>query len=246
MRHGIPSHRLAQRDRKHPMDFAPLPSTRFDVFEMRGPCGKRICLSHHEEMSTVGLSLSHLSHRLSYDHPETDEMFQHAGEKSEKHTDPMDPPRCRANKQRGRGTYDNDRPPSVGTSGRESGHVRLRVVSNTTGETLQAQVHPFTHAQAIVYTDETTGYHHIIRVHATVNQACMIMRAMTLAMECAKCMATRRKACGRMSAIFCARGKGVHKKHLAGYVAMCEFRRNLKRVSPAFLSSLVTFHTFCM
>jgi transposase-like protein len=38
--------------------------------------------------------------------------------------------------------------------------------------------------------------------------------------------------------------KGVHKKHLAGYVAICEFRRNLKRVSPAFISSLVTFHTF--
>ena len=65
LRHGIPSHRLAQRDRKHPMDCAPLPSTRVDVSEMRGPCGKRICLSHHEEKSTVGLSLSHLSHRLS-------------------------------------------------------------------------------------------------------------------------------------------------------------------------------------
>ena len=59
----------------------------------------------------------------------------------------------------------------VGTIGRESGHVRLRVVPNTTGETLEAQVHQFTHAQAIVYTDESNGYNHIIRVHATVNQS---------------------------------------------------------------------------
>lgn len=108
---------------------------------------------------------------LTDDHTETDEMFQYAGEKSEKHADPMDPPRRRANKQCGRGTYDNDRPPIVGTIGRESGHVRLRVVPNTTGETLEAQVHQFTHAQAIVYTDESNGYNHIIRVHATVNHS---------------------------------------------------------------------------
>ena len=37
--------------------------------------------------------------------------------------------------------------------------------------------------------------------------------------------------------------KGVHKKYLAGYVAISEFRRNLKRVSPAFISALVTSHT---
>jgi transposase-like protein len=41
---------------------------------------------------------------------ESDEMFQNAGEKGKKHTDPFDPPRIRANKQVGRGTWDNDRP----------------------------------------------------------------------------------------------------------------------------------------
>ena len=34
-----------------------------------------------------------------------------------------------------------------------------------------AQLHPFTHAQAIVSTDESNGSHHLIRVHATVNQS---------------------------------------------------------------------------
>ena len=51
---------------------------------------------------------------------ETDEMFQNAGEKGERHDDPNDPPRRRGNKRRGHGTYDNDRPPIVGTMGRES------------------------------------------------------------------------------------------------------------------------------
>lgn len=59
---------------------------------------------------------------------ETDEMFQKAGEKGETHADPADPPRRRANKRRGHGTSDTDRPPIVGTVRRESGQVRLRVV----------------------------------------------------------------------------------------------------------------------
>lgn len=37
--------------------------------------------------------------------------------------------------------------------------------------------------------------------------------------------------------------KGVHKLYLSGYVAMAEFRRNLKRISPAFISALVTLHS---
>ena len=37
-----------------------------------------------------------------------DEMFQNAGKKADPHPDPDDPPRRRANKQRGRGTYEND------------------------------------------------------------------------------------------------------------------------------------------
>jgi transposase-like protein len=37
--------------------------------------------------------------------------------------------------------------------------------------------------------------------------------------------------------------RGVHKKYLAGYVAMCEFAINLKRITPAFISSLVAMHS---
>lgn len=35
----------------------------------------------------------------------------------------------------------------------------------------------------------------------------------------------------------------VHKKYLGGYVAVCEFAINLKRVTPDFISSLVAKHS---
>jgi transposase-like protein len=37
--------------------------------------------------------------------------------------------------------------------------------------------------------------------------------------------------------------KGVHKAYLSGYVAMAEFRRNLKRISPTFIAALVILHS---
>jgi hypothetical protein len=44
---------------------------------------------------------------------------------------------------------------------------------------------------------------------------------------------------GLMPAYSLGRFRRVHKKYLGGYVAMCEFAINLKRVTPAFISLLV-------
>src|SRR5450631_1499785 len=93
------------------------------------------------------------------------------GKKGEPHLDPADPPRRRANKQRGHGTYDNDRPPIVGTVGRDSGKVRLRMVEHTDGATLSAHVEHFTQEDTQVYTDEWQGYNHLDRPHNTVCHA---------------------------------------------------------------------------
>ena len=49
------------------------------------------------------------------------------GEKGVPHLDPEDPPRRRANKIPGHGTWDNDRPPVCGVVGREGGQIRLSV-----------------------------------------------------------------------------------------------------------------------
>ena len=54
-----------------------------------------------------------------------------AGEKSPPHPDKADLPRRRANQQRGRGTYANDRPPIIHLVSRESGEQRFWVGDHT-------------------------------------------------------------------------------------------------------------------
>ncbi len=94
--------------------------------------------------------------------------FRTRGKKGTRHADPDDPPRSRANKRRGHGTYENDRPPVVGTVGRESGQVRLRVVHHTDGATLRPHIEELTEEQALVYTDEWKGYNGVARTRSTV------------------------------------------------------------------------------
>jgi hypothetical protein len=62
--------------------------------------------------------------------------FRTRGKKGDEHFDLADPPRRRANKRRGRGTYANDRPPVLGTVGRETGQVRVLC-----GNDIQLQIH---------------------------------------------------------------------------------------------------------
>ncbi len=162
------------------------------------------------------------------------------GKKSDPHINPSDPPRRRANKRKGRGTYANDRPPIIGTVGRQSGQVRLRVAHHTDKQTLSAHVHQFTDVCATVYTDEWQGYLGLNRCHATVchgrgqwaidADADGIREVHTNTIE------------GIWTTVrnFLRPFRGVHKKFLAGYLAMCEFRINRKRITGEFISQLVT------
>ena len=105
---------------------------------------------------------------------EADEMYQNAGEKGVPHLDPDDPPRRRANKRRGHGTMENDRPPVVGVVGRQSGEGRFEVVDNADQKTLENVVTSENQADATVYTDEWSGYSHLPelgRKHSTVCHA---------------------------------------------------------------------------
>ena len=170
---------------------------------------------------------------------ETDEMFQNAGEKGDPHRDASDPPRRRGNKRRGHGTYENDRPPLVGTKGRESGLLRLRLVHRTDAATLSAHVHQFSLPTATVYTDGWRGYNHIDRARETVlhkdgewardADGDGVYEIHTNTIE------------GVWTTVrnFLRPFRGVHKKFLAGYIAICEFVMNLKTVSVEFISKLV-------
>ena len=170
---------------------------------------------------------------------ETDEMFQNAGEKGEKHVDASDPPRRRGNKRRGHGTYEKDRPPIVGTKGRVSHLLRLRLVHRTDAATLSAHVHQFTLPTSTVYTDGWRGYNHIQRdreivVHkdgewARDADGDGLYEIHTNTIE------------GVWTTVrnFLRPFRGVHKKFLSGYIAICEFGMNLKSVSVDFISKLV-------
>jgi transposase len=166
------------------------------------------------------------------------------GKKGVERFAPTDPPRRRANKRRGRGTCANDRPPVLGTIGRQSGQVRLRVVKDTTGPTLREHVHQFTQAGAQVYTDEYDSYNGIHRPRATVAHGAHewardddgdgIREVHTNTAE------------GMWTGLrnFLRPFRGVSKHFLSGYVAIHEFSVNLKVISRAFIAPFVRLHSF--
>jgi transposase len=164
------------------------------------------------------------------------------GKKSCEHFDPHDPPRNRANKKRGRGTYVNDRPPVLGTIGRLSGQVRLRVVDNTKQTTLKAHVEQFTAAGTHVYTDEYESYLTIQRPHTTV---CHGAKEWARDDDGDGIREVHTNTCeGMWSGLrtFLRVFRGVHKRSLSGYVAIHEFRVNLKVISRPFVAALVALH----
>jgi transposase len=166
------------------------------------------------------------------------------GKKGEKHPQATDPPRRRANKKRGRGTYANDRVPILGTVGRETGQIRLEVVTDTRAVTLQSHVERFSQTEAIVNTDEYPSYNHIARLHDTVTHATHEWARDEDGDGYHEVHCNSVEGLWAEVRTFLRPFKGVHKKFLAGYIALCEFRRNLKRVSPSFIAQIVAFHSF--
>ena len=173
---------------------------------------------------------------------EADEAYQNSGEKGVVHDDPDDPPRRRANKVRGHGTWENDRPPVCGVVGRESGQVRLTVAEHSDGETLRRVVGEVTTPRAMVYTDEWGGYNGLPgmgRGHATVchkigewardDDGDGVREVHDNTLE------------GLWTGLrnFLRRFRGVSKKYLSQYVAMFEWDYNVKRATQGFLGALL-------
>jgi transposase len=104
---------------------------------------------------------------------EADEMYQNTGEKGTLHSDPEDPPRRRANKAQGHGTWETDRPPILGIVGRESGQVQLTLKKSARAD-LEPSVLDATQDGTTVNTDEWDAYYHLPeaqRKHVTVCHA---------------------------------------------------------------------------
>jgi transposase-like protein len=173
---------------------------------------------------------------------EADEMFQNAGEKGERHSCPNDPPRRRANKRRGAGTMENDRPPVAGTVGRESGRVRLVVCEDTKQATIQPPLLNAVPSGSVINTDESSAYEGVGdtgRTHVTVCHSAGerardddgdgIREVHDNTME------------GMWTGLrnFLRPFRGVHKKYLKLYIVMFEWEYNLKRVTADFLRVLM-------
>jgi transposase-like protein len=169
--------------------------------------------------------------------------FRTRGKKGEHHPEPSDPPRRRANKRRGHGSYDNDRPPIVGSVGRESAEVRLRVVGHTDKETLLPHVHRYTDTEATIYTDEWRAYGRVQREHRTVAHGLKEWARDDDEDGIREVHVNTIEGLWTTLRNFLRPFRGVHKKYLGGYVAMCEFAINLKRITPAFICSLVARHS---
>ena len=172
------------------------------------------------------------------------------GKKGERHSDPDDPPRRRANKQRGHGTWDTDRPPVWGIVGRSTGQVRLKVVKNSTRKTLEPKVLHATRPHTVVNTDEWGAYRHLSAAQRHHKTVCHTPGQ--------RCWARDEDGDGirevhhnTMEGIwtglrnFLRPFRGVHKKYLDQYVAIFEWDHNLKRASIEFLQVLLGTFTPC-
>ena len=130
----------------------------------------------------------------------------------------------------------------MGTVGRETGQVRLRVVTDTRGQTLRAHVHQFTWEGTHVYTDEYDSYHRVERSHATVAHGHHEWARDDDGDGVREVHTNTAEGMWTGLRIFLSPFRGVHKRYLSGYVAMHEFRINLKGVSVGFIAALVALH----
>lgn len=163
-------------------------------------------------------------------------MFQNAGEKGTPHPDPDDPPRRRANKARGHGTWANDRPAVAGVAGRESHTLVLEVCRHVDRVTLQPFVEGNTRKDAHVYTDEWRAYGRLGntgRTHKTVTHA-------PSKREWARDDdgdGIREVHCNTLEGIwtglrnFLRTFRGVHKKYLRQYVKVFEWQYHFKHIT---------------
>jgi transposase len=85
------------------------------------------------------------------------------------HRDAIDPPRRRANKRKGHGTYANDRPPIISLISRDTGEQRFWVCDHTTRRTCHTLIADnVPSGSTLLYTDEWQSYRGSHPCHATV------------------------------------------------------------------------------
>jgi transposase len=164
------------------------------------------------------------------------------GKKGEKHVNPDDLPRRRALRIKGHGTYANDLVPIVGTVGRTSKQLRLRVVQRTDAVTLIDHVVRFTQHTAIVNTDDWQGYNHIPRIHVRVNHRTKEWARDDDGDGIREVHVNTIEGWWTSVRNFLRPFRGVHKVYLCQYLALCEWTLNHKQLLPHQLALFVKAH----
>ena len=165
------------------------------------------------------------------------------GKKGIPHDEPDDPPRRRGNQAVDHGTWETDRPPVPGVTGRQSGRLRVRVGRRSgSAELVDATVLPATEPGAMVSTDEWNGYNPLGRRdlgHASVNHN----RGEFARDDDGD--GIREVHCDTMEGIwtgprnFLRPFRNANKTYLEHYVIMFEWIYNLKAVTDEFLRILL-------
>lgn len=151
-------------------------------------------------------------------------------------------PRQRGLSRKGRGNFENDRPPVFGAVGRTSNQVRLTVTPDTSHDTLDAQLVEWTHEDCKIYSDAWQGFDDLTRQQARVNHnndewardddGDGIREVHTNTIE------------GTWTGLRILLNvfRGVSKHYLSGYVALYECDLNVGEVTPAFIHKIAGLH----
>ena len=155
------------------------------------------------------------------------------GKKSTPHRDPAAPPRRRANKRKGHGTYANDRPPIISSISRETGEQRWWVGDHADTRTCRALIAANIPADRTqLYTDEWQSYRGSHPAHATVRHGVREWARDAdgdgrREVHCNTC-----EGAGAALRTYLRAFRGVHKQYLHLYVATYEAMVNAKQVTP--------------
>lgn len=132
----------------------------------------------------------------------------------------------------------------MGTIGRQSGQVRLRVARDTKQTTLRRHVEQFTEEGTHVYTDEYDSYNTVDRPRSMVAHGYKEWARDDDGDGFREVHTNTTEGMWSGLRTFLRIFRGVSKHYLSGYVALHEFHVNLKHITVAFISSLVRAHLF--
>jgi transposase len=161
------------------------------------------------------------------------------GKKSTPHRDPTDPPRRRANKRKGHGTYANDRPPIISIISRDTGEQRFWICDHAnrqTCHTLMADNVP--PGSTRLYTAEWQSYRGSHPCHATVAHGVREWARDDKGDGRREVHGNTCEGAGAALRTYLRAFRGVHKRYLHLYVATYEAMVNTKHVTPELIQRM--------